>query len=284
MLTGFAHMPMLGRSAQEFNRYSTVFTVSEYCIGLLRQAGISQVYTAPLYGTYELDRAAVPISDNSPYHWDQRKGRDRLLSLMEPLMRSLRGRKQFARKAGLTLGVVSLLSPIKQFPLLFSLLAPRLARFPQVNLEIFGNGGYAQVRDLRKSLAPMNGRVRFWGYQQSVGTTYRELDYLMTGLPEKEALGLNVLEAQAAGTPVLAPRAPPFTETLVDGQGGFFYRDPREDSGLEFEELIGSLLGGRPRPDPRGATGHLEKFSYASMIDRTRGVLDHLRRAQIRSG
>lgn len=126
----------------------------------------------------------------------------------------------------------------------------------------------------------MIDRVRFWGYQPAVGAVYAQLDYLMTGLPEKEALGLNVLESQAAGTPVLAPRAPPFTETIVDGEGGFLYRDPREDGGLEFGNLIASIHAGRPRPDPRAATAHLEKFSYASMVGRARGVLDHLRRAQ----
>jgi glycosyltransferase involved in cell wall biosynthesis len=180
------------------------------------------------------------------------------------------------------LGVVSLLSPIKQFPLMFSLLAPRLALFPRINIEIFGNGGYAQVRDLQASLAPIRDRVRFWGYQESVGSIYPGLDYLLTGLAEKEALGLNVLEAQAAGTPVLAPRAPPFTETILDGESGFFYRDPRDDGGIDFAKLIGALVGGRPRPDPRTACGHLEKFSYAAMVGRARGVLEHLRAAQAR--
>lgn len=282
VLTGFAHMPMLGRSAAEFTHYATVFTVSNYCIGLLRKAGISQVYPEALYGTYEIDRAGSRIVANSPYHWDRRKGRDRMLSLLEPLIRYARGRRQFARRKGLTLGIVSLLSPIKQFPLLFSLLAPRMVPFPQVNIEIFGNGGYAQVRDLKASLAPILDRVRFWGYQQAVGSVYPQLDYLLTGLAEKEALGLNVLEAQAAGTPVLAPRAPPFTETLLEGESGFFYRDPREDGGLEFGQLIGALVGGRPRPDPRTAHDHLAKFSYAAMVARARGVLEHLRVAQAR--
>lgn len=280
VLTGFAHLPMFGRSAAEFVRYSTVFTVSHYCIGLLRQSGISQVYPEPIYGTYDLDRETTPLLDNSPYHWDRRKGRDRILSMMEPIVRSVRGQRLFSRREGLTLGIVSLLSPIKQFPLLFSLIAPKLARLSGINLEIFGNGGYAQVRDIRKALSPMIDRVRFWGYQQAVGAVYAELDYLMTGLPEKEALGLNVLEAQGTGTPVLAPRAPPFTETIVHGEGGFLYRDPREDSGIEFGDLIQSIRTGRPRPDPRSASGHLEKFSYTAMVERARRILGHLRLAQ----
>ena len=285
LLTGFSHMPILGRSAAEFTRYSTVFTVSDYCIGLLRKAGIPQVYPEPLYGTYELDRGRPPregqrVVANSPYHWDNRKGRDRLLSIVEPIWRASMSRAKFSRRPGISLGVVSLLSPIKQFPLLFSLLGPVIVRHPGVNLEIFGNGGYAQVRDLRRSLAVLGDRVRFWGYQPAVESVYPELDYLMTGLPEKEALGLNVLEAQAAGTPVLAPHAPPFTETMVDGASGFFYPDPRQDGATGFAGLLDALVAGRPRPDPRSAISHLAKFSFGAMVERARKVLEHLRQAQ----
>lgn len=280
VLTGFAHMPMLGRSAAEFAHYATVYTVSQYCIDLLRGAGIAQAYPVPLYGTGELQEgpAAAPapaIRARSPYHWDKRKGRDRMLCLLEPLARAFASRPVFGRLSGLTLGIVSLLSPIKQLPALFTLLAPQMARFPAVRLEIFGAGGYAQVRDLRRALRPIGDRVRFWGYQADVRAIYPQLDYLVTGLPEKEALGLNVLEAQNLGTPVLAPDAPPFSETVADGQTGFLYRDPREDRGAAFGELLAALVAGRARPDPRSARAHLAKFSYPAMVERTRGVLEH---------
>lgn len=278
LLTGFSHMPILNRGAAEFSRYAAVFTVSEYCIGLLRQAGIAQVYPVPLYGTWALERSDESAAEGrifarSPYHWDRRKGRDSLLSLLEPVVRAFSSRPAFVRGRGLTLGIVSLLSPIKQFPALFSLLVPWISKFPEVSLEIFGNGGYAQVRDLRKALEPIANRVRFWGFQQNVRAIYPRLDYLMTGLPEKEALGLNVLEAQALGTPALAPRAPPFIETIVDGKSGYFYRDPREDGGIEFHQLLASLVAGRMRPDPRTATAHLAGFSYPAMVERTRSLL-----------
>ena len=271
-------MPMLGRSAKGFARYAVVFTVSDYCIGLLRKAGIRQVYPAPLYGTYSLDRAppqnaGSAILAASPFHWDRRKGRDRVLSALEPLARAFLPRRTFTQRSGLTLGIVSLLSPIKQFPALFEVLAPHIARFPQVNLEIFGNGGYAQVRDIRRALVPVSGNVRFWGFQSDVQTIYTRLDYLITGLPEKEALGLNALEAQALGTPVLAPDAPPFTETIVHGRTGFLYRDPRADGGRDFALLLESLVHGRPRPDPRDAVEHLGKFSYDAMVRRSRDML-----------
>lgn len=278
VLTGFSHMPIFNRSAAEFAAYSAVFAVSRYCIGLLREAGISQVYPVPLYGTWALERSATAthggqIRASSPYHWDKRKGRDRVLSVLEPVVRAFATPLEFARKPGLSLGIVSLLSPIKQFPVLFSQVAPHIAKYPGVNLEIFGNGGYAQVRDLKRALSPIADRVRFWGYQEQVQSIYSGIDYLMTGLPEKEALGLNALEAQALGTPVIAPRAPPFTETIVHGEGGFLYVDPRDDGGADFSQLLGSLVAGRKRPDPREASGHLTAFSFPAMVERTTDLL-----------
>ena len=129
------------------------------------------------------------------------------------------------------------------------------------------------MRDIRRALVPVSGNVRFWGFQSDVQTIYTRLDYLITGLPEKEALGLNALEAQALGTPVLAPDAPPFTETIVHGRTGFLYRDPRADGGRDFALLLESLVHGRPRPDPRDAVEHLGKFSYDAMVRRSRDML-----------
>ena len=235
-----------------------------------------------MYGTWALERPATAAADgqiraSSPYHWDHRKGRDRILSVLEPLVRAFGTPPEFVRKPGLSLGIVSLLSPIKQFPALFSLLAPHVAKYPGVDLEIFGNGGYAQVRDLKRALSPIASRVRFWGYQKQVQSIYPKIDYLMTGLPEKEALGLNALEAQALGTPVIAPRAPPFTETIVHGEGGFLYLDPREDGGADFNQLLGSLVAGRRRPDPREAVDHLAAFSFPAMVERTRALLGYIK-------
>jgi len=271
-VAGFAHMPMFQRSADSLRGYQLVATVSRYCIDLLRLAGLAQVYPEPMYGTADVARDDSPVVRRSPYIVDPRKFRDVVLGGLRALSPG-RG-KAYRKPRGLTLGLVSLIAPIKQFPELFAILAPILARHPEVHLEVFGAGGYAQVRDLRRALAPLGRRARFWGYQTNVAAIYPQLDYLMTGLPEKEALGLNALEAQSCGTPVLAPDAPPFTETVVDGASGFRYRDPRQDDGRHFAQLIEAILAGRPRPDPRvAAREHLAQFSHAALVERARGLM-----------
>lgn len=267
--TAIAHMPVQGRNPNAYQNHDLVFGVSQWVVDGLHMAGLP-TWPTPLYGVANLDRAHpnAPLRRRSRYDWDLRKGRDRALSWLEPWVDPWLHHPFYERRAGLTLGVVSRITPIKQFPLLFSYLAPVLAKFPDINLEFFGSGGYGSVRDLTNAIKPIASRTRFWGHQSDVASVYRGIDYLLTGLPEKEALGLNIIEAQVCGTPVIAPAAPPFTETIIDGVTGFFYRDPREDCGADFDLLMHKLTSRAKKPDPRFARGHLHKFSFDAFVER----------------
>jgi glycosyltransferase involved in cell wall biosynthesis len=280
--TAFAHMPLYDRDPALLEPYDLLVPVSQHVADSLRARGLTRVHAEPLYGVADLrgrrgDRAA-PLLRNSVYDWDRRKLRDRLLSHAHPWLRRLRPQARFTPRAGVALGIVSRLTPIKQFPLLFRHLAPVLARFPAFNLEIFGSGGYASVRDLRAALAPIQSRVRYWGEQREVGAAYARINYLLTGLPEKEALGLNVLEAQSCGVPVLAVEAPPFTETVAAGITGLFYPDPRRDSGAGFEALLARLAEHPFAIEPAAAAMHLQKFSEAAFAARVERLVAEVRR------
>ncbi len=268
-LVGFSHLPMYQREPEWLRHCTLVVTVSQYCLDLLGKAGVERLYPEPLYGVADIARgdANADVFRASPYLWDPRKLRDRFLSKVYFFEKA-----KYQKRPGLTLGIVSLITPIKQFPLLFHHIAPVLARH-EVNLEIFGAGGYAQVRDLRKEIRPIGKKTRWWGFQENVAAVYTKIDYLLAGLPEKEALGLNVLEAQMCGTPVLAPKAPPFTETVVDGVTGWLYRDPREDGGAAFDALLEDL---KPL-DPRKAIDHLAQFSQQAFASRVWRLLDTMR-------
>ena len=274
-LSGFVHMPLYERDPAGLRHYHLLLAVSRHVLDSVRARGHSKVFAEPMYGVADPRRGAAggAIVARSEYDWDRRKLRDRLLGLTEPLWRAARSTPQFSKRPGLTLGIVSRLTPIKQFPLMFGILAPLIAGLPQVKLEIFGSGGYASVRDLRSSLAPMREQVRWWGHQADVAAVYPQLDYVLSGLPEKEALGLNLIEAQYSGTPVLAVQAPPFTETVLEGESGYFFTDPREDGGASFAQLLRRLLDGAERPDPRRASEHLARFSFAAFRERVARAL-----------
>jgi len=275
VLCGFVHMPLYDRNPPGLGAYHLLLPVSRHVQDSISQRGYRNVHAQAMYGVAAPPRTAAgaAIVARSEYDWDRRKLRDRLLGLSEPAWRRFRPQPIFDRRPGLTLGIVSRLTPIKQFPLMFGILAPAIAGLAQLNLEIFGSGGYASVRDLRESLAPMRKQVRFWGHQPNVAAVYPQLDYVLSGLPEKEALGLNLIEAQHCGTPVLAVRAPPFTETVTEPDSGFFFTDPRQDGGDSFIQLLQRLLAGAPRPDPRQALALLERFSASAFRARVEEAL-----------
>src|SRR5262249_1787 len=157
---------------------------SRHVLASLRSAGITQVYPEPLYAIAQLERVGADSGSllaRSRYDWDRHKVRDRLLGALEPLWTPFLPRRVFSRRPGLPLGIVSRITPIKQFPLLFSHIAPVLARYPKVQIEIFGSGGYASVRDLVRALGPLRLKARFWGSQRDVAAVYRSIDFLLTG-------------------------------------------------------------------------------------------------------
>lgn len=274
IISCIAHMPLYGRDPRRIAAHDSVIAVSQHVIDSLHAAGVQHVHPEPLLGIADLKpRPAARGTEagiwrHSRYDWDLRKGRDRLLSWLAPLWMSCRPALAYQKRPGITLAIVSRLTPIKQFPTLFGILAPILAQHPEVNLEIFGAGGYASVRDLDRALRPCRRQVRFWGHQSDVAQVYGQIDYLLTGLPEKEALGLNVIEAQVCGTPILAVNARPFTETVAAEVTGLFFDDPRKDGGASFDALLTRLQVQAFKIDPAEARAHLAQFSADSFATR----------------
>jgi glycosyltransferase involved in cell wall biosynthesis len=270
-IVGLAH-----HALSEHNRFRYcelahwLIPVSRHVMDTLDRLGLRRYDDEPIYGVADVARGDPneTIVARSPYEWDTRKGRDRALAKLQPILDRWRTPARLARHAGLALGVVSRISDAKQFPALFRAIAPALAQRDDVTIDIFGAGLYQKVRALERSLAPLRSRVRFWGWQNNVAAAFASVDLLLTGLPEREALGLNVIEAQACGVPVLGVDARPFRETILDGRTGYLYRDPREDSGAAFAALLDRLRIAKTLPDPRAESAHLARFGLARFAER----------------
>jgi len=271
-IIGIAHQALYEESRPAyFDSADILLAVSQHVIDTLRKGGVANIYGTPLYGIGEIDRRAHDATPSRGLlcEWDEHKLRDRIFANGARARTAIGRIKRYERRPGLTLGIVSRLAQLKQFPALFGILAPVIDAQPGVHLEIFGVAvGYKALRDLRAALRPLCSRVRLWGHQRDVAPAYRAIDYLMTGLPEREALGLNVIEACRCGTPVLAVDAPPFTETMRDGVTGFLYTDPRRDQGRHFARILEGIADGTRKPDMALAPAHLEFFSFARFADR----------------
>lgn len=268
------HMPFTGEPCA-FDGYDKILGVSEHVNNSLRNKGITP-WPTPLLGVSDINRGPDHsiIKKNSEFDWDQRKVRDRLLGITEPYWSRLRRKQTFNKTQNtITIAIVSRLTTIKKFPELLKSIAPVIQETNNVRIEIFGSGGYAQVRDIKKAIQPIVNKVRFWGHQHDVESVYRSVDIVLSGLPEREALGLNLIEAQQLGVPVLAVKAPPFTETVADGVTGWLYKDPREDDGRHFKQLLSKIVDGKLRLDHTKREVHLEKFSMKSFSERINNAL-----------
>lgn len=281
-VAGFAHMPYYERDPRGLHDMDLVLSVSQHVFSSLQKHNMDNLYETPLLAIVNLssrDTASTEsIRKKLVIEPDNRKFRDRIVGKLEQLLHAVSdNKKHFYKKEGLTIGIVSRITPIKQFPKLFNYIAPILEKHPQIHLEIFGSGGYASVRDLKRALSPIRKQVRFWGMQPNPAQIYPQLDYILSGLPEQEALGLNLIESQSCGTPVLAVNAPPFTETVIDNETGYLYTDPRIDDGAHFERLITDIINNKKkRPDTLRANKHLGKFSENSFRKRLEDVLQAL--------
>lgn len=277
LLAAIVHHPIYGGNGEPYRACTILLPVSQHVIDTLKAAGLAHYHPEPLYGAVDparLSPTGAPLCATPLYDWDKRKLRDRLLRRIYPLYWKLKPARYFKRREGLTLGIVSRIADAKQFPALFRILAPVIARHPQVHVEIFGSGvGYAAIKHLKRELRGIERQVRFWGPQTDLGQIYRGMDFLLAGLPEREAMGLNILEAQFCGTPVLAVNARPFSEIIQDGATGHLYADPRQDKGAALEALLDKLLTSPEHPRPLDHAGFLDAFSFEAFARRADRIL-----------
>jgi glycosyltransferase involved in cell wall biosynthesis len=275
----FAHQPLYQKDLRPYGGSAMVVANSWHVLKSVVWAGLP-CYRQPLYGVADIDRlklgpASETVLASSAYNWDRRKFRDLVYSWGEPVVRSRwSAPRRYVRREGLSIGIVSRIVTIKQFPRLFEVLAPVIARHPEVWIEIFGSGGFASVRDLKQSLEPIRDRVRFWGQQKDVRPVYAGVDFLLAGLPEREGMGRNVIEAQLCGTPVLAVDAPPFSETVVHGMTGYLFADPRDDKGEDFGRLLSHIVATGNKPNPFEAPAALRRFTQPTFNSSVQRLLE----------
>jgi glycosyltransferase involved in cell wall biosynthesis len=148
---------------------------------------------------------------------------------------------------------VGRMDPIKDFSTLIRAFRTVVQEVPDALLVIAGGGDGRYIEDLRQNAERLGigDWVRFLGNRRDVPDLLDACDvFALTSI--SEAASMTILEAMAAGRPVVATRTGGNAELVVDGDTG--YLAPVGDHGSISNALV-DVLTHQERADAMGAAG-----------------------------
>lgn len=173
------------------------------------------------------------------------------------------------------LGAVASLTAEKGLDLLLQALPPLSAAHPHLRLFLLGDGPLRPALETQARALGLESRVRFCGNLPDIRPYLQAFDLLV--LPSRrEGLGLVLMEAMAAGIPVVAARVGGIPELVGHGQQGWLV--PPEDP-VALSEAIAHLLAD---PQLRGALAQggreraSREFGLGTMVDQVEGLYHRL--------
>jgi len=175
---------------------------------------------------------------------------------------------------GRIVGNVARLAPQKGHETLLEAAPLVLERHPEVRFAIVGGG---ELQDeLERKAEPLGDRVVFTGERDNVPDLLASFEVF--AFPSLfEGLCLAVIEAQAAGVPVVATPVGGIVENVRDGETGLLV-PPRDARALADAILrllddpeLAQALAERARPRV------LERYSRERMVERTLALYDEMR-------
>ena len=148
---------------------------------------------------------------------------------------------------GPVLGTVARFDPVKALEVLLE----ALRRLPGATLVLIGDGPKAASLRERARRLGLEARVVFAGARPDAARWFAALDAYVSA-SRVEGLPLALVEAMAAGLPVIASRVPGHVDTVADGDTGVLV--PVDDP-VAFAAAAGALLADPVRARALGAAG-----------------------------
>jgi sugar transferase (PEP-CTERM/EpsH1 system associated) len=177
--------------------------------------------------------------------------------------------------ADFVFGIVARLTPVKDHRTLLEAFARVVEARPGARLVIVGGGETED--EVRASVAELGlgERALLLGERKDVPELMRAFDaFVLSSL--SEGLSITLLEAMAAGLPVVATRVGGNGEIVSDGETGVLV-EPHDATALAA--AMGSMIDRRERAARMGARGRervREHFSERSMVRRYQDLYERL--------
>ncbi|HKB02895.1 MAG TPA: glycosyltransferase family 4 protein [Gemmataceae bacterium] len=157
-------------------------------------------------------------------------------------------------------GAVAQLQVYKGIDILLRAFATVAARHPQADLVIAGTGPLRNELEALAGILGLRDRVRFLGFQSDVTRVFAALDvYVLSS--QCEALPYALLEAMAAGKPVVATTVGGVPEVIEPSVSGFLVPPDQAD---ELAEALATLAASA---DLRVRYGHAARKRVETMFD-----------------
>lgn len=173
---------------------------------------------------------------------------------------------------------IARLDPVKDQDLLIRAAPQVLAVLPEAMFALVGEGPRrGHLEQLAASLG-VGGRVRFLGYQSDVASVLANSEVLVQTTLGAGGPGLSVLEAFAAGCPVVAIEFPDLRDAI--GSSGAALLAAERDPGLLAESLLAVLTDpGRASRMAVAGRGLIEsRFSLAAATMELQALYEEVRR------
>lgn len=155
--------------------------------------------------------------------------------------------------------------PRKGMAVLLDALPALVERFPDVEILIVGRGDEDELRGDAGDLA---GHLRFLGQVTDAekASALRSADVYCAPNTGGESFGIVLVEAMAAGTPVVASNLDAFRRVLADGEAGWLA--PVEDSDALAEALIAVLGDAELRARyVKAGTAAVHRYDWSVVAD-----------------
>jgi glycosyltransferase involved in cell wall biosynthesis len=159
----------------------------------------------------------------------------------------------------------------------FDVLLAAVAQLPRLHLWLAGEGEERQRLEERALALGVEGRVRFLGWHEDVAPLLAAADMVVVA-SRHEPLGNVVLEAWAAGKPVIATSSEGPRALVADGETGLLVAVEDADA---MAAAMRRLIGDRALAAALGAQGHARwqaDFAEARVVALYRAFLAEVRR------
>ncbi|MFQ5718256.1 MAG: glycosyltransferase family 4 protein [Acidobacteriota bacterium] len=179
---------------------------------------------------------------------------------------------------GNVVGCISLFKRGKRIPFLLEVARLLYMRSPNVRVRLVGSGPMREAVTARRREMGLDRIVDLPGATEAVEAELRGFDVFVLA-SDREGMPNAVLEAMAAGLPVVATRVTGTEDVVVDGVTG---RLVELDDLEGFVDAVAELLDDRELARRMGEAGRMRaaEFSVEKMVSRTVSVYEEILRGR----